>query len=69
MDFGGKLGSKINQKSIQKGIEKTIEKRRRLGGVLEASWAVLEASWRHLGPNKPTAMGLLGGSGRIRVGL
>ena len=43
--FGAKLGWKIDQKSIQNGIEKTIEKRRRLGGVLEASWGVLELSW------------------------
>ena len=42
---GAKLGSKIDKKSIQKGIEKQMPKRRRLGGVLEASWAVLEASW------------------------
>ena len=46
---GAKLGSKIDKKSIQKGIEKQMPKRRRLGGVLEASWAVLEASWRRLG--------------------
>ena len=39
--FGAKLGWKINKKSIQKGIERTIEKRRRLGGVLAASWGVL----------------------------
>ena len=36
---GAMLGSKIDQKSIQKAIEKQIRKRRRLGGVLEASWA------------------------------
>ncbi|MEC8306123.1 MAG: hypothetical protein VX034_15470 [Planctomycetota bacterium] len=36
-----KLGRKIEQKSIQKGIEKQMPKRRRLGGVLEASWAML----------------------------
>ena len=42
MVFGGQvgamLGSKINQKSIQEGFEKRMRKRRRLGGVLEASW-------------------------------
>ena len=41
---GAKLGSNIDQKSIQKGIKKQMPKRRRLGGVLEASWAVLDAS-------------------------
>ena len=40
-DFGGQVGAKlrwkIDKKWIQKGIEKQIPKRRRLGGVLEAS--------------------------------
>ena len=49
IDFGGqdgaKLGTNIDRKSIQKGIEKQMPKRRRLGGILEASWAVLEACW------------------------
>ena len=36
---GAKLGSKIDKKSIQKVIEKQMPKRRRLGGVLEASWS------------------------------
>ena len=35
---GAMLGSKIDQNSIQEGIEKRMRKRRRLGGVLEASW-------------------------------
>ena len=42
VDFGSQvgamLGSKIDQNSIQEGIEKRMRKRRRLGGVLEASW-------------------------------
>ena len=35
------MGCKINQKSIKKGIEKQMPKKRRVGGVLEASWGVL----------------------------
>ena len=35
------MGCKINQKSIKKGIEKQMPKKRRVRGVLEASWAVL----------------------------
>ena len=42
---GAMLGSKIDQNSIQEGIEKRMRKRRRLGGVLEASW----------GPKNPPA--------------
>ena len=34
---GAMLGSKIDQNSIQEGIEKRMRKRKRLGGVLEAS--------------------------------
>ena len=35
------MGWKINQKSIKKVIEKQMPKKRRVGGVLEASWGVL----------------------------
>ena len=35
--FGSKLGWKIDQKLVKKGIEKRMPKKRRLGGVLEAS--------------------------------
>ena len=43
MDLGGQvgavLGSKIDQNSIQEGFENRMRKKRRLGGVLEASWS------------------------------
>ena len=47
MDFEGQvgamLGSKIDQNSIQGGIEKRMRKRKRLGGVLEASESGFDA--------------------------
>ena len=41
---GAMLGSKIDQNSIQEGIEKRMRKRKRLGGVLEATGGGFDAS-------------------------
>ena len=46
--LGSKLGGKTEPKSIKKGIKKVMKIRRRPGGVLEASWRRLGASWRFM---------------------
>ena len=63
VDFGRQVGRPNRPKVRKKSIEKSI-------GVsctyLGASWAILEASWRRLGAQKP--MGLVNAA-RIQVAV
>ena len=59
--LGAKMGGEIEPKSIKNLSKKASKKQLKKEGVLEASWAVLKASWRHFSPKKPTGHAGLGG--------